>query len=870
MKTSHPPKLAANLLRQCYGKAISEDLLGDLDELYYTRQQRSGSFKARWFYWYQVIRLCLSYTLVKRKRDASLSPLSTQNRSTTMFYNYLKISYRNILKNRTFTILNVFGLALGMSVALLALAMFLELQQFDAFHPYAQNTYRITTELNHNGNLRAYASAPAALADLCDEQIPGIQQSVRINDYFFPKVKTTGDPIELSGYITEPAFFELFEFPLAEGNPEVLLHPGQVILNHELAQKLFGNKPALGQVMDTENWGILQVAGVMEPFPKHTHLTFDLLAGYPNLDKVVSTHKQWTDFQSNYFYFHTDEPADKMMDMVNQLGTNGHSFFAEDHQQVTYELQALSDINPGPDLADRIGLVFDRPTMFLFFGLALLILIPASLNYVNMAIANALKRSKEIGIRKVMGSQASQIIKQFLVETVLICLLSLGLSSLIFMAIRQEYLSMLIGASALSLIPNWTTILVFVFFGIVTGVITGLVPALFFSKTSPVEAIRKAMDNKKVSISGIRKGLMVFQFMLSLVLMIGIGVLVRQYQHSLTYNLGFSKENILVIPTAPEGNQLFINEIQGLSEVKNTSLSSSIPGTTLNRSTYFFSEDGLDSIRAREVFVDDQFMMHMDLKMAWGNSQMNNNQIDQVIINETLMDLLGNFTGNQSDSLRVSLGQQEKVQIIGVVQDYNHEPLRERIEPMVIRHAPNKTTYALVSIATADLPQTLTNLEDRWDRVYPNTPFRSSFLNEEIERTYDFFRTALKLFGFLAILAITISCLGLLGMVIYATENRTKEVAIRKIMGANAMDLMKVLAGLFFRLWVIALMISIPASYFFYDQLFVRIYNKFSNGVGVLEIFLSSVVTVSLGALAILWQTRKVLKTNPAVNLRNE
>lgn len=787
-----------------------------------------------------------------------------------MFYNYFKISYRNILKNRTFTLLNVFGLSLGMSIALLALAMYIELTQFDEFHQEADQIYRITTTLDENGNLERFASNPVALADLVDEQLPGITQSVRINDHFFPVARTTGGTLNLSGYVTTPDFFELFDFPIAEGNPHALLEPDQTIITYELAEKLFGEKPAIDQLITTENWGTLKVAGVLAPFPKHTHFSFDLLAGYVNIDPIRAASKRWTNFGGNYYYFQSTEPAGQLEQKINELATVGKSFFDQENERATYRLQSITNINPGPDLRDEVGIVFERPVFFLFFGVALLILIPASLNYVNMAIANALKRSKEIGIRKVMGSQSKQIINQFLVETVLIALMALGFSILLFMAIRQEFLSMLVGADSLTLNPGWTTLITFVLFAIVTGVFTGLVPALFFSRTSPIEAIRQVMDSKKISISGARKGLLVFQFIISLGLMIGIGVLLRQYQHSLTYDLGFHKENILVIPLDPVNNELLKHEFMGLSEVKRMSLTSSIPGTPLSGNSYFFREDFLDSLRTRVVYVDDQFMDHMELNMSWGTTAMNNNQIDQVIVNEKLMSLLNNMNAESEDSLIVQLGHEEKVQIVGVVEDYNHEPLRDRIEPMVIRVNPDRTSHALISIATQQLPNTLASLESRWDEVYPNVPFRSSFLDDEIEKTYDFFLVAFKLFGSLAILAITISCLGLLGMVVYASENRIKEVAIRKILGADLVDLMKVLAGLFVRLWLIALCIAVPGSYFFYDQLFVGMFNKFSGGVGLIEILVSTLLTIGLGAITILWQTQRVVKTNPALNLRNE
>ncbi len=867
-----PPKLVERLFKRFCSDAFLEDLLGDLDELYFCKRQNHSRFNATAYYWWQALRLLFSYAIVKRKRERSLSAYYHSQKLNTMLFNYIKISFRNIAKNKTFTILNIIGLGLGMSIGLLALATYVELKDFDHFHKDSENIYRLTSQIRENGTKEDFASAPPALSHLIGNQITGLDQFVHINDHFFATIKTAGEPIRMSGYFTQPSFLEMFDFPLAAGSKRVLEQPGKVILTHEVAQKLFGNKTAIGQILETENWGKLQVGAVLKPFPKHTHLFFDILAGFSEKNALKESNSEnWTEFYGNYFYLKSNLEPSQIEARVASIAHSGDVFFEEKNLDAHFTLQSILNINPGADKEDPLGVVFDSPGMYMFFGLALLILIPACLNYSNMAVANALKRSKEIGIRKIMGSPNSQIIQQFLVETVIICLTAVFLSIFIFNLIRAELLSMLAGGTSLGMELSPKLLIVFFLFAIITGVLTGLLPAVYFSRITPIKALRKTVNNQKVSISGLRKALLVFQFVLSLSFMIGIGVLLKQYRVSLNYDQGFTRENVLVVPIKAENQQLVANAMSTVPAITDMSFTSSMPGIPLSRSVYFYNAKGLDSVRARVVYTDNRFIDHMDIDMEWGSSNLFESQsVEQVLVNQQLMNRLANIREENADSLLAEMNGGKKVQIVGVIKDYNHEPLNQRIEPMVLRLGESELTYALFTINTNDLVSTLSDIEDRWDSLIPETPFQASFLNSEIEKAYSFFIIGIKIFGLLAVLAITISCLGLLGMVIFTTENRKKEVAIRKTLGADSMRLLYALSGLFFKMWGIALFIAIPASYLYYDKIMMSIYNKFSGGVGFTEVAISSLLTLSLGLVAIITQSTKVMRTNPAENLRND
>ncbi|MEQ8471316.1 MAG: FtsX-like permease family protein [Marinoscillum sp.] len=866
-----PPKLATKIFEWLCGTAFIEDLKGDVDELFLHNVASKGLLRAQFIYWKQILSLGFSYSLKKRKQAVSYSHFYSPNRFT-MLSNYLKISVRNLKNQKAFTLLNIIGLSMGMSIAVLALAMLVELHKFDEFHQDAHRIYRINTIVEKDGNKEIFASTPPRLSQLLTDQVPQLESSVMINDQFSAEIQTDRSDIRVEGYITEPLFLETFDFPLQAGSRFALNEPNSVIITAELASKIFGETSALNQTLPTEKWGQLKVGGVLATFPERTHFMFDLLIGPGSISgfKDQSIHNQWTNFYGNYCYFKLAEgySKDKFLSQVESISAEGANYFNEETRKATYRIQSLQDINPSEDIEDETGCIFERSGFWLFFGISLLILLPACFNYINMSVARALKRSKEIGIRKVLGSQRRQIIEQFLVETTIVALISTVLAVYIFQLIKIEFTSTLAAGSALSLDISFEMVLVFLLFALVTGLLTGAVPALYFAKISPLSALKSSVSDGKVSISGIRKGLLIAQFALTLIFMIGIGALLQQYRHSLTYNLGFSKENVLVIPFDKEKQELFRTELMANPDVNSVSFSSSIPGTNLNHRAFAYFEDLQDSMRFYNVDIDDSFIANMNLRMKWGTPPTGKgSQIPEVAVNEEFMKDL-KLINPEADSLLVQL-HDEKVRITGVVVNYNHEPLNSRIYPMMLRHT-DQAPYALVSIASSDLVQTMSSLETSWDRLFPNQTFAATFLQDEIEKAYDFFRVALKIFGFLAFLAITISSLGLLGMVIYATENRTKEVAVRKILGANKFELLKALAGMFFKLWAVAIAIGIPIAYVFYDFALIRMYNKFSEGVGFIEIALSVLITVGLGTSAILWQTNKIIRINPAINLRNE
>ncbi|MFY0598840.1 MAG: ABC transporter permease [Cyclobacteriaceae bacterium] len=866
---SNPPRLAEIIFAWIVGRADLEDIQGDLDEVFYQDLDKKGSFRAKANYWVQVVSLFFSYALKKRKSNASFSPYSASS-GWGIFKNYFKVAFRSLVKERLFTTINIVGLAVGMSVNLLIIAILSQVLQFDDFHINKDHIYRVLTEVEDENGKYTYASTFEPVYEGFSKDYSGIKQIVCVDNKFNPTIQHYDEKITLSGAQVDASFFEVFSFDLAKGNKfTALAEPNSIVLSRKIAEKLFRNEDAFGKVIEIHNEPY-EVTGILKDHPKQTHLNFDVLVSFNSNDNDVAADK-WSNYRYAYTYLMLDEtkkPSDfdfALSDLNLKINSQN------DKASVRLSLQPLKDISPGGNIYND-NTPFDWITCVLLFFLGLLILIPACFNYTNLTIARALKRAKEIGIRKVVGSHKWQIAYQFIVEAILVTLIALLGSVVIFNVIRDEFLSMVIGAETLDLTLSWSLILWFVCFGVLAGIVAGLFPAIYLSRIKPLEAIRSELKSNSVSISSIRKTLVIFQFSVSIVFIIGVAVVIKQYRDLLNYDLGFNKQNTLAIPTKGTDSQILINEFGTISEISAISRSSDLPGLGVaSEVRVFVSENPNDSVLAHQIFVDEAFISSLGFEMLWEKSdaRFTSKGFEQVFANEAFMRRLRSLHSS-SDRLGFVVDQKHPLAVSGVLQDFNFMPLNATISPLIIRFAPEKSNYVLAVLDTRKPTEVLNLLEQKWDNVNPSVPFESFFLEDQIQTSYRSAFLMIKIFSFLGLLSITVSCLGLLGIVVYMTENRIKEVAIRKIMGASASDLYTLLGKSFIKLLTLSALIAIPIAYLLYDKVVVLLINKYSVGVGWIEFMAGIAIVLVLGILPVFWMVTKVSGINPAVNLRNE
>lgn len=869
---SNPPRLAQRILKWYAGQADMEDIQGDLDEVYGLNLEDTGKLKSDLNYWTGVLSLLFSYGLKKRKSKAAYSSFYYKN-SFAMFKNYFKIAIRNFYKHKLFTSLNIIGLALGMSICLLALTMAVAIYRSDNLNENKDRIYQVNTYLTSDDISHALGSTFYATGNYLKEQYPFLEEVVRIQSEFKPEINHFGNLMSFRGYHADASFIDVFGFEMISGNPSTALkNPYSIVLTESVAETLFKDEDAIGKTLKTEK-GDFTITGVVKD-PKQTHLYFEVLTSYATFEqlaKAVDLANDWTNFRNNYVYVMLKEgaKAKSLDDALTQTAERASDFNPELQIELAYV--DLANVVPRWNLSNALGIGWDQPSIMFFFFIGSLVLVPAVFNYINLSIARALKRAKEIGVRKVVGAEKFQIKAQFIIETILLTLLALAVSAIIFQPMKKEFLDLVYASKVLDTTMGFSQTLAFILFAVLIGVVAGIFPAKFFSRLNPLHTMKGDINGGKVNVSSFKKGLFVFQFFVSLVFIIGVATIARQYTYALSANHGFQSENVLTVPFNSIDKQIALNELGNHPDVKAITAASNLPGVVVPTMVEVTPND-IDTLEINQVFVGPNFIKNMKMNLEWGNSQSieNSNQSEEmVLVNQQFLRSADVFNV-KSDSLAFTLADGTKCRIVGIMEDVNYEPMTEIIDPLIFRYSVEESKYALVTVSSVNIKKTLNELDDIWSGIDQTTRFESSFLDQEIENEYYFVSIQVKFFTYLSALAITISCLGLLGMVTYNTENRTKEIAVRKIMGASNKSLYYLLTKDFVKLIMISALIAIPFSYVFYDKLFLHFLIRYGLGLGFWEVLGSVVFLFLIGFVSIYWQTSKVASANPAGNLRYE
>jgi ABC-type antimicrobial peptide transport system permease subunit len=875
-KSISPPPLADKLLRWYCRHTMIEDLEGDLEELFYLNLKHMSPGRAKRRYWKQVLSLIFSYAIKKRKQSSSIHTFSSTTYHPAMIKNYLLIASRNLMRHKFFTVINVLGLAVGMSISLLLIAMLAFLWRYDDFHTNKKNIYRVITGVDDLNQKTRMASAPAGLAEKLTDHYTGIEKVVRINAGLSGEAIHEEKQIPLQGYFVDPEFMEVFTFPLTKGNATTALDkPNNLLITEAAATKMFGATDPIGKVISIGSFGDFQITGVLANVPKNSHMQFEVLGSYQTLialQRAMEIHpdKTWREFNHSYVYL-TLPQGGKAKRVEQFLASIAKEVYAKEKKfNATFELQALSYIAPGEELHDQIGPSWDYLSLAIFGFLTLMILLPACFNYANISISRALKRMKEIGLRKVMGGQKDQIFFQFITETVVIALISLILSFGIFQVVRKEFLMLLVGNDALELNPDTTTIIYFILFAVFVGLIAGLVPALYFSKLTPIEALKTKPAKRGLGNFTFRKILVVSQFALSLGFIMGVVIVMNQYRYTMNFDVGFQQENILDVQLQKTNPEIFKSEFSKLASVQSVSLSSHVLGTAVSESLWVNEPEQIDSVEVYQMFVDETFIPNLELTLISGkNFPAGSDAAKYVIVNEEFLKAFQIAAPAASLGRAFLLPDDELVTVIGVVKNFHYTHLMEPVRSFFFRYDPKEFQVANVRMASRDVFSALTEMEAAWNTFEPEKKFEARFFEDEIEETYSLYFSMIKICGFLGFLAISISCLGLLGMVVFTVENRLKEIGIRKVMGATEMNVTVLLSKHFIKLMLVAAVIAVPFTWVFFEKSFLQ-FQHYKIEIGIFEIGVSILLMMALGLATILSQTIRAARANPVDTLRSE
>jgi putative ABC transport system permease protein len=749
---------------------------------------------------------------------------------------------------------------------------------YDKFHPQVDRTYRILSEVNNNkGDKFHLASTPLPLKQELQQQSNVIDDAVQVYPAIDHKGSYGDKLIAVRGAFTGPSFFNVFGFRLAEGNKQTALQsPNSIVLSNGAAEKFFGDENAIGKVLTLDKLGSFVVTGVLKKNGK-SHIDYDVYASassIPQLEKsgaLAPKIGSWDSFELGYTYILLNKNAtqkqltttlNNIVTVVNRDTKNGNFAF---------RAQPLNDIRPSSmDLGNEIGGGSDWAKVWTEIGVALLILIAACFNYTNLTIARALTRAKEVGIRKVAGAVRMQIFMQYIIESIVIALFALALSH-VFLQFILEYKPFNDGYEFVPIASlDFTTFLLFLLFALITGAIAGAAPAWILSAFKPVQVLKNIATRKLFGNISMQRVLIVFQFSLSLVIIIFLSAFYRQFSYMAEVDTGFRKDNIVTINLEGADPALVANEIKRLPGVENVTAMSGNFGRYPTGSTYAWLDKSKTPARLNYYYGDASSVPAMGLQLIAGANLPANtgSQTERfMLVNETAAKAFGFSSNADAINKMIWLNDSLEVQITGVIKDFYYQGAGNRISPMAVRCEEGAYNLLNVHTSVANDEKLAAQLESGWKKLYPGKPFSYYWLGKQIDES-NRQNSSVSLLGFLAFMTICIASLGLLGLVIYTVETRRKEISIRKVIGASVQQLTMLLSKGFIKLLLVAGCIAMPLGYvlsFFFLQNFA---NRISFGAGWL--LLCFAFLLAIGLFTIISQTWKAAAANPVEKLKVE
>ncbi len=729
-----------------------------------------------------------------------------------MFKSYLKIALRNIRRQKAFSIINITGLAIGMACCILILLWVQDELDYDTFHSEENRIYRLIKQDPDAKGITGGSTLPYALVPLLKNEFPEIDTFTRYQDrtWMESSTFTTGDKkfYETGLFYADPSFFEIFSFSFLEGDPKTALKDlNSLVITRDIARKYFGEGKVLGRVLKYNNRRDLRVTAVLENLPHNTHLQFDLMASIHLLgeEKLAS----WAWESSSYVRLQPNVDITELRTKIAGSYTRLAPYEAPEKMN----LQPITKIH----LYQGRG---DIRLVYIFSSVAFFILIIACINFMNLATARSMKRAREVGLRKVVGARRTQLMRQFFGEAmvmaftaVLLALILVGIFLKPFNAITSKPLSFDIFGNPL--LP-----LGLVAFTVLVGLISGSYPALFLSSFQPIRVLKSGLRGRSGGAL-FRKGLVILQFSISLILIISTIIVSRQLHFIQNKDLGWDRQDVIVMPINKELReqfQAYRNELTRNPNIRHVTAASFIPTSigSVNPIEWIEGKEKDLSILVRFIVAQDDFLETFGIKLAAGRDFSRERQMDQsnFIVNQEAVRAL-----NLEPPLNRQIDfMQNKGEIIGIMEDFNFRHMTQRIQPLVMTINPDHHAYFLhhmfVRIKRLDIPETITYIRKVTAEYAPHYPFKYKFVDEDFNNMYIYERYVARLANIFTILAMFIACLGLFGLTSFITEQRTKEIGVRRVLGASVPGITMLLTNQFSKWVILANLLSWPLAYF--------------------------------------------------------
>lgn len=809
-----------------------------------------------------------------------------------MLKNYFKVALRNLLKYKAYSFINVFGLASGIAICLLIFLFIQDELSYDTFHENSDRIYRAVLDGNFGGKEFIIANSPAPMAETLKRDFPEVEDAARIRAYGYPVIRY-GDKVfsEERFYWADSNIFNVFTFEFVYGSKEnALTEPNAVILTESTAHKYFGNENPVGKLINSDNRRDYMVTAVVKDFPHNSHFHFDFLGALTTRDD--SRNPFW--LSNNYKTYVLLRKDASFEEFNEKVKTGLVKYYAEQVLQATgipwedhlkrgtkyeYYFQPLEDIHLYSQLDDEWEPNSSATYVYIFLIIAIAILSIACINFMNLSTARSAGRAKEVGIRKTLGSTFNQLVKQFLSESVIMSfvavLIAIALIHLLipyFNDIASKHLTINY-FSSWWIIPGLLLLILFV------GFAAGSYPAFFLSSFNPVNVL--AGKIKKGAKGGsLRSALVIFQFSVSIVLIIGTIIVYNQLQYIQNKNLGYNKDQLIVIRKTDDigrSMQAFKDDLLRNPNILNVTNTNDVPGEDFNSNAYEAKNSDVEgTLLLMSFWSDYNFADTYQIEMADGRFYSPDRPVDtlnSIVINEAAAKLFG-FGDNAVGKQILEYGRTQETSdiynIIGVVKDFHFESLHTQIRPLVINlyHPTWFGRNVTARIKTEDLQGTLAYMKETWSKYAGQQAFEYTFFDDYFSKLYENEKRTGKIFTTFSILAILIACLGLLGLAAYTAEQKTKEIGIRKVMGANIGSILFLLSKEFAKWVIIANVIAWPLAYYVMDNWLQNFVYRIDLGWWVFVV--SGITALVISILTVSTQALKAAMTDPVKSLRYE
>lgn len=805
-----------------------------------------------------------------------------------MLANKLKHAVRSLKKNRTQTFINLLGLSLAFAIGIFAFQYIQDELSYDTHHVHAKDLYKVSTfRIYPNGSETNFASSPASLQNELLTDFPEVIASTRLHDLGELTVRKGGNLIkETDIFLADSSFFDVFESTLVKGNPNTaLVNPNSVVITTEMASKYFGEEDPIGQFMEIGSWN-LTVTGIIEPTPKRSQMRYNFLIPLIE-ERAPHPLTIWTAAFLYHTYARLQPGADKnaleqQFDLVvpakaspSRQQLTGETFeeFVAKGNTLQFRLTNVQDVHMGPFTAGLLKPAGNKTTLIVLGVIALSILLVSGINFVNLSIASALPRAKDVGVRKSLGASRQELIKQFLLETTVLCIASMAIAIGI-LAIALPFLNEFVEKNLLllELLTGVGAIISFALL-IVFSIGAGIFPAIIVSSFNPALVLKGIMGNVGGK-SRLRNSLVTFQFAVSTLLVISTITFYYQIDYMKNQDLGFNEDQLISIKGLdtidPGVFNTFKQELKSNSDIKSVSgISHAIGSGNLGGFSFHLADKPANSTTVvQTLFADYDLLETLQIDVIEGRSFLPEfADSTRLLVNQEALKRF-EWDENLTEKWAMSPFIQVRMHVVGVIDDFHFQPLNEAIAPMfyILNDGEQPYNFAYVRVGAQSINETLAHIESVWAQFAPNEPFEYSFADQDLDLIYKSEERSGTLLSIFAIIAILISAIGLFGLATFIAEQRKKEIGIRKVLGANLADVLLLLSRSFAIMIGIALLFSIPIGWYVMNEWL----NTFAYHIELSwSIFAISAILISILAIGtISFKTLKIALLNPVNSIR--